>query len=229
MARPIDPALRRARRLQIIDAGITAFAERGPQATIAQICSAAGIGSGTFFHHFASKESLVIAILELGTTETEDFFTVHEGGDTPRQLVIDYMDHMARELGDPRTAGFVLAVGAMSANQRITDALRRDEATTLDRLEHAVAAAQAERQARTDVSARRIANWALMLLDGLVAAIASGRVTAEDEMPMLHEQVRTLLDSPTAGATDSSTGTSPPGPGSRHRRSAPRAPRPGRR
>lgn len=198
MARPIDPALRRARRLQIIDAGITGFARHGPATTIAQICEIAGIGSGTFFHHFANKQSLVIAILDLGLTETAEFFTAHEDVDTPRQLVIHFVDHMAGELSDPRTAGFVLSVGAMTTNEQITDALHHDEVTTLGRLERAVTLAQHRHQVRTDISAQRIAVWVVMLLDGLVSAIASGQVTAEDEVSMLHEQVQALLDGPSS-------------------------------
>ncbi|MGC5627756.1 TetR/AcrR family transcriptional regulator [Georgenia sp. Z1344] len=74
MARPVDPELRRARRLQLIDAGLTAFAERGAAATTADICRIAGVGSGTFFHHFATKDALVVAIVELGTEETRELF-----------------------------------------------------------------------------------------------------------------------------------------------------------
>src|SRR5690625_1722177 len=72
VARTIDPERHRARRLHIIDAALTVFAERGyTGATTAAICREAGIGSGTFFHYFETKKSVLLAILELGIEETQ--------------------------------------------------------------------------------------------------------------------------------------------------------------
>src|SRR5690625_7667153 len=80
MPRPVDPERHRARRLHITDAGLTVVARHGyAGATTAAICREAGIGSGTFFHYFPTKESLVVAILAEGTAETQEFFDAQEG------------------------------------------------------------------------------------------------------------------------------------------------------
>ena len=64
MARTVDPERHLARRLVIIDAALTCFAATGYAGTsTAAICREAGIGSGTFFHYFPTKQSLLLAIL----------------------------------------------------------------------------------------------------------------------------------------------------------------------
>ncbi|MGV9381111.1 TetR/AcrR family transcriptional regulator [Nonomuraea sp. NPDC003707] len=51
----------RNRRL-LLDAAATEFAERGTEVSIARIAARAGIGKGTVFRHFATKEQLMAAI-----------------------------------------------------------------------------------------------------------------------------------------------------------------------
>ncbi|MCW2912154.1 MAG: TetR family transcriptional regulator [Actinomycetia bacterium] len=53
----------RNRRL-LLDAAAAELAEHGMDASIAQIAARAGIGKGTVFRHFATKEQLVAAILQ---------------------------------------------------------------------------------------------------------------------------------------------------------------------
>nr|AAT45302.1 TetR-type regulator [Streptomyces tubercidicus] len=50
-------------RRALLDAAAATFAEQGMDASIAQIAARAGIGKGTVFRHFATKEHLVAAIL----------------------------------------------------------------------------------------------------------------------------------------------------------------------
>src|SRR5699024_12540014 len=112
MPRPIDPQRHRARRLQIIDAGLTVFARRGyAGATTAAICREAGIGSGTFFHYFPTKLSLVLAILDEGATESREFFAAHEEHSEPRRGVFDWARHGRRHLADPPARGCLAGVG----------------------------------------------------------------------------------------------------------------------
>ncbi|MFC0675143.1 TetR/AcrR family transcriptional regulator [Brachybacterium hainanense] len=196
MARPVDPALRRARRLQIIDAGLTAFAEHGPGATTAQICSLAGIGSGTFFHHFPTKDALVLAILELGTQELREFFAGQRDAPSPRAALHAYADRIAEDLADPRAAGFILAVGAMTARAAVVAALDADQETTRQGLLMLLGRAQAAAEIRTDVPADRLAAWMMMLSEGLAAGVAGGYARAAEDLPLLHEQLDALLDGP---------------------------------
>lgn len=193
MARPIDPALRAARRTQIIDAGLTAFAQFGPTATTAQVCALAGIASGTFFHHFPTKDSLLVAILELGETETRLFFNAYEADAPPLKIISDYVDHCVRDVTDPRAAGFIRAVSAMAHREIIAQTLHAQERFVQEALALVVSRAQLVHAVRDDISAERLAAWILLIIDGFTGAVASGSIVAGEEVMLLHEQIRKLL------------------------------------
>ena len=132
MQRGPDRRPREARRprLQIIDAGLTCFAAHGYDgATTALICREAGIGSGTFFHYFPTKADLLVATLELGTGETEEWFAARRGRPDAVEVLREYVAHAAAESADPRVPGFVRAVGAVMTEPRIAAALAADERT----------------------------------------------------------------------------------------------------
>jgi AcrR family transcriptional regulator len=50
-------------RQSLLKAAATAFAEHGTDVSVAEIAQRAGIGKGTVFRHFATKEQLLAAIL----------------------------------------------------------------------------------------------------------------------------------------------------------------------
>ena len=62
--RTVDPVRHAARRAAIQEAAALVFAEKGyTGATTAEICRAAGIGSGTLFHYFGDKRSIMISFI----------------------------------------------------------------------------------------------------------------------------------------------------------------------
>ena len=195
MARTVDPARHEARRLVIIDAALTCFADDGfDRATTAAICRTAGIGSGTFFHYFPTKLDVLLATLELGTTETAAWFTAQQGRDDPAGVIADYVVHSAAEFADPRIAGFVKAVGAVMNEPRIAAALARDEATLYGGLLPWVEAAQTAGEIRGDVPAARLCAWVMVVLDGFLGRLAGeGGFTAAAEQDMLVDTVQRLL------------------------------------
>lgn len=50
-------------RQALLDAAVEVFGERGLDATVAEIARRAGVGQGTAFRHFPSKEQLVAAVV----------------------------------------------------------------------------------------------------------------------------------------------------------------------
>ena len=196
MARPVDPERNRARRLQIIDAGLTAFARHGyTGATTAAICREAGIGSGTFFHYFPTKDQLLVAILREGEAETREFFEVQEGRTDARAVLRDYVAHAVSDLRDPRAAGFIAAVAGPAMADEVVAVLQR-----LDQEAHGAvtvwtgAAQRRDGQIRRDLSPERIARWIMVLIDGFAGQVGGGRgFDAEAEGAVLYEVIERFL------------------------------------
>ncbi|WP_202925778.1 TetR/AcrR family transcriptional regulator [Goekera deserti] len=194
MARTIDPVRYAARRLAIVDAALTRFAEDGfDRATTAAICRTAGIGSGTFFHYFPAKLDVLLAILELSTAETVAWFAAQQHR-TDAAVLDDYVIHAAAGYADPRVAGFVKAVGAVMNDEQVAAALARDEAAVADGLLPWVQAAQSTGQVRVDVPAARLCAWVLVVLDGFLGRLATDTgFLAAAEQDMLLDTVRRVL------------------------------------
>ena len=195
MARPVDPLRHQERRAQIIDAALTTFASLGYTAsTTAEICLAAGIGSGTFFHYFPTKESLVVGILEMGLAETEEFFAAQEGRDDSLQVVLDYVAHQAESLRDPRAAGFIGVVGGLVTRPDVARALRAEEEAEHRGLITWLQAGHRDGWVRVDLAPARLAHWVVVLLDGFAAHITeAGDFDPLEEAPLLVEHTRRLV------------------------------------
>ncbi len=76
---PIQAMLIAARRTQILDAAITVFSEKGfHRATIKEIARVAGIADGTIYTYFASKDEILLAVLDRlnETTERQQQFVL---------------------------------------------------------------------------------------------------------------------------------------------------------
>lgn len=195
MARTVDPARHEARRLVIIDAALTVFAERGYDgATTAAICRRAGIGSGTFFHYFPTKLDLLLAILTLGIQEVRDAAAVYAGRTDPLGVLLDIVRQGADDAADPRMPGFVRAVGGIMHQPDVAAKLDEDARTQRDLLLPWVAKAQQAGEIRTDLTPDRITSWLYLLTDGFLGRIADEEnFTAEGERATLVDTARRFL------------------------------------
>lgn len=195
MARPVDPVRHQERRLQIVDAALTCFARDGyERATTSAICREAGIGSGTFFHYFPTKVDALLAVLDLGTVETAEWFEAQEGRTDPLQVLEDYVARTGQELTDPRAAGFVRAVGAVMAQPQVARALEQDERVLSEGLLPWVRAAAEAGQVRTDVTPECLVTWLQAVLDGYAGVVVPDpRLGGRAEREMLLDVARRLL------------------------------------
>ena len=196
MARTVDPERHAARRLQIIDAAFTCFAADGyAGATTDAICRQARIGSGTFFHYFPTKAAVLLAILELGTGETREWFAAQEGRTDGRGVVLDWVRYSAAQSVDPRLAGFVRAVGAVMTEPDVAAALAADEQAQRDGLLPWVRRARSAGEVRTDLDAVALTAWVMLVLDGFLGRIAADpHFTADRQSRWLTDTVDRLLD-----------------------------------
>ncbi|MEU4365648.1 TetR/AcrR family transcriptional regulator [Promicromonospora sp. NPDC023987] len=189
MARTVDPARHEARRLVIIDAALTVFAERGYDgATTAEICRRAGIGSGTFFHYFPTKLALLLAILALGTAETHEQTELYAERTDPLGVLLDIIRQGADDAADLRMPGFVRAVGGVMHLPEVAAALDADIQAQRDLLRPWVERAQQAGEIRKDLTPEQITSWLYLLTDGFL-----GRIATEDTFTAKTEKA-TLVD-----------------------------------
>lgn len=81
-------------RQKIIDSALNVIREKGYEATtVDELCAAAGVTKGAFFHHFKSKEDLAVSAADYWSVMTGEFFKnapYHEPKD-PLDRVLGYV------------------------------------------------------------------------------------------------------------------------------------------
>ncbi len=90
-----------ATRAKLVDAARDVIRAKGYSATtVADICAAAGVTKGGFFHHFASKEQLgLAAVVQFGAMAATLFSSApYNAKADPRERVLGYVDFRASML-----------------------------------------------------------------------------------------------------------------------------------
>lgn len=111
---PFRPAPANARG-KLLEAGVKLVREQGFAATsVEQLCQLAGVTKGAFFHHFASKEALGVALADYWSANTGAFFAgapYHHLAD-PVARVLGYIDLRIALLSGP-VESFSCVAGTM--------------------------------------------------------------------------------------------------------------------
>jgi TetR/AcrR family transcriptional repressor of nem operon len=104
-----------ATKVKILDAALQIIRSKGYTATtVDDICKAAGVTKGSFFHHFKGKEELAVGAAQHWSEVTEEFFShaPYQQIADPRERVLAYIDFRAQILQGP-LPDFTCLLGTM--------------------------------------------------------------------------------------------------------------------
>jgi TetR/AcrR family transcriptional repressor of nem operon len=160
-------------RAQILEAALRVIRAKGYTATsVEDLCAAAGVTKGAFFHHFKSKEDLGIAAARHWSEVTGELFAAapyHRHAD-PLARVLGYLDFRKQLLtGD--VAEFTCLVGTMvqetfESSPSIRAACEASISGHAEKIETDIAEAMRQRGLRTQWTARSLALHTQAVLQG---------------------------------------------------------------
>jgi AcrR family transcriptional regulator len=171
-------------RDKVVEAAREAFRTRGYDAPLDDIAKAAGVGAGTLYRHFPTRDSLIDAVMQAWVDRVNDTVgkVMAEGG-TPRELLLrwfgQYVELISLHKGGPARITLAMEDDASpmrtkcqtlrAANAQIIDVLGDDLRPGVDSLQFA------------------------RLVGGIASVVDQGNLPAESVAPMLEVVVDGLL------------------------------------
>jgi TetR/AcrR family transcriptional repressor of nem operon len=191
-------------RARLIAAARGLVRQRGFTATsVDDLCAAAGVTKGAFFHHFASKEALGVALIDDWTGTTDTMFAAHPYNSLPDPLdrVFAYIALRREILGQP-IAEFSCVAGttvqeAFETSPPIREAAGRSITSGFDHVRAHLAAALAEHPVK-GVTADSLARLCQVIVQGgiILAKAESSAAPAREAFDHLERYLRLMFNRP---------------------------------
>ncbi len=194
-------------KAKLLEAALKVIRAKGYTATrIEDICSAAGVTKGSFFHHFKSKEELAVAAADYWSATTGELFAhapYHQHAD-PLDRVLGYVD-FRKALLRGTVPEFTCLVGTMvqevyGTDPPIRDACDRCISGHAAKLEDDIAEAMKVHGVRADWTAKSLALHTQAVLQGafILAKAKGGPKVAADSVEHLRRYIELLFRTPSA-------------------------------
>lgn len=192
-------------KLKLLNAALALFRERGyTDTTVDDLCRAAGVTKGTFFHYFSSKEALALAAIQYWNDVTGALFAgaSYQAVNDPRERLLAYLDFRA-QLVRGEAPEFTCLLGTLVQETFLTHpALRAACGEGIEiharTLEPTIEAAKARYAPDAEWSAADLARHTQAVLQGafVLAKAMNNPQIVLDEIAHLRRYVEHLLPTP---------------------------------
>jgi TetR/AcrR family transcriptional repressor of nem operon len=160
-------------RNKLLEAALQVIRTKGYAATrVEDICAAAGLSKGAFFHHFASKEELAIRAAEYFETMAESLFSTapFQQETDPAKRFLGYID-FRREIIAGELPDFTCLLGTMvqeayETSPRIREACDEVISVHAGRVGEDIAAARKLYAPKADFDPQELALFTQVVLQG---------------------------------------------------------------
>ncbi len=189
-------------RTKLLDAALNVIRAKGYSATtVDDICVASGVGKGSFFHHFKSKEELAIAATQHWSAVTGALFesAPYQQIADPRERILAYIDfrsHIVQgDLADVTCLLGTMVQETYDSHPAIRTACREGIESHARTLTPMIAQAKALYAPQTDWNAENLALYTQAALQGafIVAKAQGNSAIATQFITHLRNYVQGLL------------------------------------